>query len=629
MGRMRSCQDRGREMVGTERLGASEPACSPTPTGGASAASAVETSAATLRADQAAWLAQVMSADDDCADQRAAGASRSTIDGDGASGDCARSESAPPAIRSEPVTTRTLGLAPYNRQLRGHPMRRAASVPRRVSERLKKPPVGYPPTMAQSRQLPPGRPPMLDTAAKKLPANYPPTPSPSSTASSPPASPIPRPSPQSKATRGTPANQPSPFGLTASTSARRLSPCNLPPSVALAASASAPAVSTTPASAPRTPTPLASQATAPGAATLARPASRTCVRPPAGLPPPVLSHSLVTAQQLQSLPSPRQLGTTTPVLRPTPRNDGPLPPAAQPQLRTLRLTSGVPIVAPHQLQLRGRPQAGGGTTPPTLQGPPLSMPGWPQQAKAASAPQMNATQPPNAMPLALARARSASAARARSADAASCMARGAVAAVSSTPSHQPPTSTPGMKAGGAAPMAALPLLWLPTTPATARLARQEHWRRCEACGGAVAHRRRDGSAQCPSCGHTFRFALAPPLLPANSLSQLLQEARWRLEEAAKAARQQPDTAGSVGGDGGGVPARARRGKFTRFRRKRRGAKPGGASNRKGGSGDGTSSVSNGRLPCTMSAYLKLKLVAPFYAVQHGAPPPPVEVELWT
>ena len=609
----------------------SKPPSSPIPTGTASAKPAVQTSSAALRADQAAWLAQAMSADDDCPD-RGAGSGRAggTIEGDGESDACIRSVSAPPATRSEPVTARTLGLAPYNRQLRGHPMRRAASVPRRVSERLKKPPMGYPPTKAQSLQLPPGDPPMIDTATKK-PVHYPPTPSPSSTASSPPTSPVPRSSPQSKAARGTPVNPPSPIALTASSSARRLSPCMLPPSVALAASASAPTVATAPASAPTPPAALATKPTAPGGAILVKAASRTCVRPPAGRPP-VLSHSLAAAQPappLQSRPPPRQLGST-PVVRPTPRNDEPLPPSSQPQLRTLRLTSGVPMVATQQLQQRSRPQAGGGTTPPSLQGPPLSMPGLPQQAKAASAPNM---QPPNAMPLALARARSASAARARCADAASCMAGGpALWAARPSPLQ---TSAPavGSKLGGAAPVSAPPsLLWFPTTPATARLARQEHWRRCEACGSAVAHRRRDGSAQCPSCGHTFRFALAPPLLPANSLSQLLQEARWQLEEAARAPRQQPASAGN-GVGGGSVPAGKRRGRFARFRRMRRGGKPGGDGSSEGTSGDGKSSGSSGsgsigRLPCTMSAYLKLKLASPFYAVQHGAPPP-FEVELWT
>ena len=70
----------------------------------------------------------------------------------------------------------------------------------------------------------------------------------------------------------------------------------------------------------------------------------------------------------------------------------------------------------------------------------------------------------------------------------------------------------------------------PLTPGYRRLARAQHWRVCPSCSDVVERRCADGSAECPSCKHQFRWVAAQLVLPTASLHQLLAEFRWQRKE---------------------------------------------------------------------------------------------------
>lgn len=71
---------------------------------------------------------------------------------------------------------------------------------------------------------------------------------------------------------------------------------------------------------------------------------------------------------------------------------------------------------------------------------------------------------------------------------------------------------------------------LPQNRLFAKLARQQHWRRCGTCGDSVEAPDEAGFGHCFTCGSALRWSSTAPILPCNTLRELLQEFRWQAQE---------------------------------------------------------------------------------------------------
>ena len=136
--------------------------------------------------------------------------------------------------------------------------------------------------------------------------------------------------------------------------------------------------------------------------------------------------------------------------------------------------------------------------------------------------------------------------------------------------------------------------------AFSRICREQHWRRCPRCGGAVEHREDDGSAKCLACTLRFRWAEADLYAKAVTLEQLLLEFKWQslekqhrhVEKVRRASAPPANYAGVAAAEDAAAEAAARAGKSRRVSAREVAQRY----------------LGNGQLPpCSKSAWLKLQL----------------------